>query len=39
MADYGSSVRGRLGDILGAAIRKAEVDTEQESTEIKNSET
>ncbi|MGA0345522.1 MAG: 30S ribosomal protein S1 [Alphaproteobacteria bacterium] len=34
MADYGSSDSGAsLGDILGAAIRKAEVDTEQEGTE------
>ena len=41
MADYGSSDSGAsLGDILGAAIRKAEVDTEQEGTEeSKNSET
>ena len=41
MADYGSSDSGAsLGDILGAAIRKAEVDTEQEGTEEpKNSET
>ncbi len=41
MADYGSSDSGAsLGDILGAAIRKAEVDTEQEGTEEpKNLET
>ncbi|MEK9692638.1 MAG: 30S ribosomal protein S1 [Rhodospirillaceae bacterium] len=41
MADYGSSDSGAsLGDILGAAIRKAEVDTEQEGTEEpKNSDT
>jgi len=40
MADYGSSDSGAsLGDILGAAIRKAEVDTEQEGNEEpKNSE-
>jgi len=40
MADYGSSDSGAsLGDILGAAIRKAEVDTEQEGNkEPKNSE-